>query len=92
MYQIMRGIEYLHGLNISHRGAWKSGYVYIHIPILTLTSTVDLKVNSMHMILISMAYMHKSTKPENILLYAPGPFPRIQIAGLKASILVPFHL
>lgn len=24
---------------------------------------------------------YTSAKPENILLYAPGPFPRVQIAG-----------
>ncbi|KAE9408281.1 kinase-like protein [Gymnopus androsaceus JB14] len=46
MYQLLKGLAYLHGKSISHRG------------------------------MISPSKL----SPENILLHAPGPYPRIQIA------------
>ncbi|GJE87570.1 kinase-like protein [Phanerochaete sordida] len=64
MYQLILGLKYLHTKSISHRGM----------------SKFHLKVTSLQMSTAHADPVRPCNKPENILLYAPGPYPRIQIA------------
>ena len=80
MYQLLTGLKYLHDKMISHRGKYSIVIMQKdHTEGSLITSSfTDIKVNLPH--LLPRRRPIAPPQPENILLYAPGSYPRIQIA------------
>lgn len=73
MYQLLKGLKYLHDRMISHRGK----VLYLFSDGLAELKA-DLKVTPCAYLKLLTSFCHQ--QPENILLFSPGPYPRIQIA------------
>lgn len=79
MYQLLRGLDYLHEHMISHRGACLLD-VDPRFSILMHSVPYPCRLEGEWGLYLQFLFLIVKSKPENILLHSPGPYPRILIA------------